>query len=219
VVNRISGGILLTLEGPDGAGKSTQAALLAERIRATGREVVLTREPGGTPLGEAVRGVLLAATGEGRDPLTDAFLFNAARYELVGQVIRPALDRGAVVICDRFTDSTLAYQGYGAGVPIETLRALANIATDGLRPDRTILFDLPAEAGLRRRTEGEQSDVNRFESADQHGLAFHERVRAGYLELAEADPGRWRVIDAGRDPEAVSSDLWKAARDLVGIGR
>lgn len=214
MVNRISGGILLTLEGPDGAGKSTQARLLAERIGATGREVVLTREPGGTPMGEAVRGVLLAAAGEARDPLTDAFLFNAARHELVIDVIRRALERGGIVVCDRFTDSTLAYQGYGAGVPLDTLRALANIATDGLRPDRTILFDLPAEAGLRRRTEGEQSDVNRFESADQHGLAFHERVRAGYLDLAATEPDRWRMIDADRPASDVAGDAWNAVSDL-----
>jgi dTMP kinase len=214
-VNRISGGVLLTFEGPDGAGKSTQAALLAERIRAIGREVVLTREPGGTPLGEAVRGVLLAAAGEARNPLTDAFLFNAARHQLVGQLIGPALDRGAVVICDRFTDSTLAYQGYGAGVPLDTLRALADIATGGLNPHRTILFDLPPEAGLRRRAKGEPSQVNRFESAAHHDLAFHERVRAGYLALAALEPGRWRVIDADRPEDDVASDAWSAVSDLI----
>jgi dTMP kinase len=206
----------VTLEGPDGAGKSTQATRLAERIRRTsGREVVLTREPGGTPIGERVRDVLLR--GAERDPLTDALLFNAARCQLVADVIRPALGRGAIVICDRFADSTLAYQGYGAGVPLNSLRALADIATGGLTPDRTLLIDLSPEAGLRRRAEGEKSAITRFESGAGHDMAFHQRVRAGYLELAAADPARWRVVDADRLPDEVAQMVW-ATLDLQTAG-
>ena len=205
----VARGIFITLEGPDGAGKSSQLGRLAARV---GGDLVVTREPGGTPIGEGIRELLLR--GESRDPLSDALLFNAARRELVADVIRPALERGAVVICDRFADSTLAYQGYGAGVPIDRLRALADIATDRLTPDRTILFDLTPESGLRRRAEGAQSEVTRFESADEHDLDFHRRVREGYLELAAAEPGRWRVVDADRPPDEVAASAWEALRDL-----
>lgn len=203
-------GIFITLEGPDGAGKSTQLTKLAERIAG---DAVLTREPGGTPLGERVRDLVLS--GGSRDALTDAMLFNAARAELVRTVIQPALDRGGVVICDRYADSTLAYQGYGAGVPLDQLRAIAEIATRGLRPDRTVLFDLPPEAGLRRRAGGAQSQVTRFESADEHDLDFHRRVRDGFLELAAAEPERWRVVDGGREADDVARDVWAALRDLL----
>jgi len=140
------GGVFITLEGPDGAGKSTQARLLADRIRATGRDVVLTREPGGTALGERVRDVLMHAPAGSHDGLSDALLFNAARARQVSEVIRVALDRGAVVVCDRFSDSTLAYQGYGGGVPLDELRALKEIAIGAIVPDRTVLV-APARGG------------------------------------------------------------------------
>jgi dTMP kinase len=210
----VTGGTFITLEGPDGAGKSSQIEPLADRIRALGREVVLTREPGGTPMGERIRELLLH--GDARDPLTDALLFNAARRQLVADVIGPALARGAVVVCDRYTDSTLAYQGYGAGVSLESLRALADIATGSLRPDRTILLDLSPEAGLRRRAQGEKSEITRFESAEAHDIAFHRRVREGYLELAAADPWRWRVVDADRMTDEVAHMVWAALGDLQG---
>jgi dTMP kinase len=209
-------GIFITLEGPDGAGKSTQAQRLVAQINhATGgRQVAATREPGGTAIGELIRGVLLDVRGVERDPLVDALLFNAARAQLVAVELRPLLERGWVVVCDRYTDSTLAYQGYGAGLPLDGLRTLADVATGGLRPDRTILFDLSPEAGLRRRAAGAPSEMTRFESADEHSLAFHERVRDGYLELAAGEPERWRVIAADRDPAVVAADVWKAVADL-----
>ena len=149
-------GWFITVEGPDGAGKTTQAEALSAHLEARGLNVLLTREPGGTWLGEQIREVLLARTGSTRstDPLTDAFLFNAARRQLVAEVVRPALAVGRTVLCARFADSTLAYQGYGAGVPLDRLRALAAVATDGLTPDLTILLDLPVEAGLARRVVG-----------------------------------------------------------------
>jgi len=213
--SRRSRGIFVTLEGPDGAGKSSQATRLAERLRDTGREIVLTREPGGTTVGEGVREVLMYSPPGSLDSATDALLFNAARSRNVREVIRPALERGAVVICDRFGDSTRAYQGYGGGVPLEKLERVIELATDGLLPDRTILVDLSVEAGLARRQAGEERGLTRFETDDAaHGLTFHERVRAGYLEMAAADPGRWRLVDGAQDPEAVARAVWSAVADL-----
>lgn len=208
-------GIFITLEGPDGAGKSTQARLLAERIRATGREVVETREPGGTALGERLRDVLMHAPDGSHDALSDALLFNAARSRQVSEVIRPALDRGAVVVCDRFSDSTLAYQGYGGGVAQDKLRALKEIAIGDITPDRTVLVDLPVAAGLERRQTGSSADLTRFETdAVEHGATFHERVRNGYLKLARDEPARWRVVDGSARAESVAQSVWRAVADL-----
>ncbi len=195
-------GWFITLEGPDGAGKTTQAERLATHLRAAGHDVHVTREPGGTWLGERLRELLLARTASTfrPDPVTDALLFNAARRQLVAEVIAPALDAGRTVICTRFADSTLAYQGYGAGVPLDDLRALASVATGGLSPDLTILLDLPVEAGLARKAPG---DVTRFEA--EFDLAFHRRVREGFLALAVAAPGRFAVVDASRPAAEVAS--------------
>jgi dTMP kinase len=197
-------GWFITIEGPEGGGKTTQAELLRAHLGATGRPVHLTREPGGTWLGERVRDVLLARTGDAAgaatDPLTDALLFNAARRQLVSEVIRPALAAGTTVLCARYADSTLAYQGYGAGVPLDRLRALAEVATDGLTPDVTIVLDLPVEAGLARKA---PDDVTRFEA--EYDLAFHRRVREGFLALATQEPGRIVVVDASRPIEDVAA--------------
>jgi dTMP kinase len=208
-------GIFITFEGPDGAGKSTQAALLAERLRETGSDVVETREPGGTQLGERIRDVLMYAPAGSHDALSDALLFNAARARQVSEVIGPALDRGAIVICDRFSDSTLAYQGYGGGVAQERLRALQQIAIGDITPDRTVLVDLAPLAGLERREKGSTADLTRFETDEgAHGATFHERVRSGYLRLAQADPARWRVVDGAASPESVARSVWSAVADL-----
>jgi dTMP kinase len=207
-------GIFITLEGPDGAGKSSQQALLVERIRSLGREVVATREPGGTELGERVRSILLEPS-DSDDPILDALLFNTARRSLVDQVIRPALDRGAVVVCDRFSDSTIAYQGYGGGAPRDALEGLARIATDGLQPTRTVLLDLEIEAGLVRRRGGPEAELTRFETSERHDRSFHERVRAGYLEMASREPARWRVVDASGSPDNVAVGVWESVRDLL----
>ncbi len=197
-------GWFITIEGPEGGGKTTQAERLRAHLVATGRPVHLTREPGGTWLGERVRDVLLARTGDAAgaatDPLTDAFLFNAARRQLVSEIIRPALAAGTTVLCARYADSTLAYQGYGAGVPLDRLRALAEVATDGLTPDLTIVLDLPVEAGLARKA---PDDVTRFEA--EFDLAFHRRVRDGFLALATLEPGRIVVVDASRPIEDVAA--------------
>jgi dTMP kinase len=195
-------GRFITIEGPEGGGKTTQAAALAARLAAAGEPVHLTREPGGTWLGERIRAVLLGRSGAGApaDPLAEALLFNAARRQLVEEVIRPALDDGRTIICARFADSTLAYQGYGAGVPLEALRAIAEAATGGLVPDLTVLLDLPVEAGLARKAPAE---VTRFEA--EFDVEFHRRVRDGFLALARAEPGRFVVVDATASVAAVAA--------------
>ena len=208
-------GAFITIDGPDGGGKTTQAERLREHLTARGVRVLLTREPGGTWLGERVRRVLLARTdaqAAQTDPLTDALLFNAARRQIVGEVIRPAVQAGMTVICARFADSTLAYQGYGAGVPLDRLRMLADLATDGLAPDLTILLDLPVEAGLARKA---PDDVTRFEA--EFDLAFHERVRAGFLAIAQADPGRVAVIDATADIATVAATIASVVDGRLGV--
>jgi dTMP kinase len=202
-------GLFVTLEGPEGSGKTVVARRLAEELGRRGRRVVLTREPGGTRLGERVREILLGRVDLGIDPRADALLFNAARAQLVAEVIRPALRDGSVVLCARFADSTLAYQGYGAGLPVEELRALARVATGGLQPDLTILLDVDPETGIRRKADGAR---NRFESID---LEFHRRVRAGFLELAGASPDRWRVVDSSRHIDRVFDDVLAIVGDAA----
>jgi dTMP kinase len=197
-------GAFITVDGPDGGGKTTQAERLAAYLRDRGVPVHLTREPGGTWLGERIRDLLLERTGSTAptDPLADAMLFDAARRQLVQEVIRPSMDAGETVICARFTDSTLAYQGYGAGLDIDVLRRLNDLTTGGLRPDLTIILDVPVEAGLARKAPG---DVTRFEA--EFDLAFHHRVRQGFLTLAAAEPDRIAVIDATGDIDAVGDEI------------
>ena len=208
------GGWFVTIEGPDGSGKTSVASTLHARLAARGHDVLLTREPGGTALGDRIRGIVLArggsadaerpgeqsGPGAGRerhdvaavriDPRADALLFSAARAEHVDEVILPALRRGTTVICARFSDSTLAYQGAGSGLPIDELREIQRFATDGLRPDLTILLDLPVEVGLSRKSD----EQTRFEVVFDH--AYHRRVREAFLAFAAAEPGRFVVVDA-----------------------
>jgi len=207
-------GRFVTLEGPDGAGKSGALAALAASLGSAGQALTVVREPGGTPLGEAIRAILM----DGRlqhSGAADALLFNAARAQLVATIIRPALDRGELVICDRYADSTLAYQGYGSGVPLDDLRALATVSTGGLVPDRTILFDVPVEVGLERRRRGPDDQQTRFEDDRRHDRAFHERVRSGYLAMAAADPTRWRIVDAAQPLDRLHVDVSASLADLL----
>lgn len=197
-------GTFITIDGPDGGGKTTQAERLAAHLSDRGTPVHVTREPGGTWLGERIREILLERTGSTAptDPIADALLFNAARRQLVREVIRPTLDAGTTVVCARFADSTLAYQGFGAGVDQGRLGSMADLATGGLRPDLTIILDLPVQAGLARKAPG---DVTRFEA--EYDLAFHERVRTGFLAIARAEPDRVVVVDASGDIDMVSQTI------------
>jgi dTMP kinase len=194
--------LFITLEGPDGGGKSTQARLLVEYLTARGTPALLTREPGGTTIGDQIRRTLMDLGNTGMQPRTEILLFSASRAQIVHQVIRPRLEAGGVVVCDRFYDSTLAYQGYGHGLDLTALRAITDFATGGLRPDLTFLIDLPAEDGLRRRRRGGQ-----WNRLDAYDLGFHQRVRQGYFDLAAAEPDRWVTVDATRPVEAVQSEI------------
>jgi dTMP kinase len=205
-------GFFLTLEGPEGSGKSTQAQRLAARLTASGQPCVVTREPGGTALGEAVRQILLHTPELSPVPAADALLFNAARAQLAAEVIEPALQRGEVVICDRFSDSTLAYQGFGAGQPLEALRSLQQFAVGDLRPDLTVLIDLPVEDGLRRK---QADEVTRFEEGA--GVEFHRRVRDGFLALAASEPDRFVVVDGRQTVEAIEESVFEALGAKLGL--
>ena len=195
-------GLFITLEGPEGAGKSTNRDYLAERLRAHGLDVVLTREPGGTPLAERIRELLLTPADEPMAVDTELLLVFAARAQHLAQVIRPALERGAVVLCDRFTDATYAYQGGGRGLPLERIAQLEQFVQGELRPDLTLVFDLPVEIGLARAAA--RGRLDRFE---QEGMGFFAAVRAAYLSRARAQPARYRVIDAARPLPQVQEAL------------
>lgn len=197
--------MFITLEGPDGSGKTSQVAPLAEYLETQGYSILVTREPGGTQIGNQVRTVLFDLENTGMHPRTETLLFLASRAQLVAQVIRPHLARNGIVLSDRYADSTLAYQGYGHGNDIEQLRCLLEFATGGLKPDLTILFDLDVEVGLRRRAGG--GDWNRL---DAYGLAFHKRVRDGYHQLVKSEPRRWVVVDAQQPPDQVQAAVRKA---------
>ena len=200
--------LLITVEGVEGSGKSTQCERLARHLTSLGHEIVRTSEPDGTALGLRVR-ALFDGDGPTPTPLTQAFLFMAARREHVTRVVAPALARGAVVISDRYADATVAYQGYGQGMDVQTIRELNMLATGGILPDLTVVLDLDPAAGMRR-IGGRALDA--FERMD---LDFHRRVREGYLEIARADKSRVVVLDGGRAPDAVHADVVRAVSDLL----
>jgi dTMP kinase len=200
----------ITLEGPDGGGKSLQAELLRDHLQSLGHAVVLTREPGGTDIGDQIRKVLMLLENKAMDPRTEFLLFSASRAQLVNQFIRPQLEAGKIVICDRFFDSSLAYQGYGQGLDLVMLRRVTEFATGGLVPDLTLLLDLDAENGLRRRESG--GNWNRLDAYD---LEFHRRVRNGYLELASLEPERWVVIDGSPGREIVKTAVQQAVDEFL----
>jgi dTMP kinase len=206
--------MFITFEGPDGSGKSTQIVQLAERVRAAGRAVLVTREPGGTEIGEQIRTVLHNLHNTAMTPRAEVLLFSAARAQLVDQAIRPHLAQGGVVISDRFFDSTLAYQGYGHGLDLDALRALTAFATGGLRPDRTLLLDLNPQVGLQRR----QRNAAEWNRLDAFDLAFHQRVRDGYQALAALEPERWRCFEADQAPETLADQIWSAVAPLIDAG-
>jgi dTMP kinase len=195
--------LFITLEGPDGSGKSTQIKYLAEALRARGFNVVVTREPGGTDISDQVREVIMKMKNTAMHPRTEILLFQASRAQHVEELIRPHLRAGDIVLCDRFADSTMAYQGYGHGTDLTILGQIIDFATGGLKPDLTILFDIEVEDGLARR----QSGGGEWNRLDDYQLAFHRRVRNGYLQMAAGEPQRWLVLNAGLDKDAVKSNL------------
>ena len=197
--------MFITLEGTEGCGKTSQVAPLAECLRQRGWQVLTTREPGGTPIGEQIRAVLNSLENTAMHARTEILLFQAARAQHVEQLIRPHLERGGVVICDRYADSTLAYQGYGRQQPLEPLKALVDYATGGLKPDLSLLLDLDVEVGLLRRQKG--GEWNRLDALE---VAFYQRVRQGYYALVQAEPWRWQVIDASQSPEQVQQAMQAA---------
>ena len=205
-------GLFITFEGPEGAGKTTVIRAVAEHLRQRGYNVVLTREPGGTPIGDQIRTVLLSPDNNAMHPETELLLFSAARAQHVRERILPALEEGAIVLCDRFADSTLAYQGYGRGLDLPALHAITQFATGGLTPDLTILLDIdPAQGLARRRAASAQgAEWNRI---DNDELALHQRVREGYLRLAAENPERWVVVDASAPVDDVIAQVIAAIEE------
>ncbi|MCX6055196.1 MAG: dTMP kinase [Chloroflexi bacterium] len=198
--------MFITLEGPEGSGKSMQMGQLAKYIRNQGFQVLTTREPGGTFIGDQIRNVIMRMDNTMMNPRTEILLFCAARAQIVSEVIRPNLKNGNVVISDRYADSTMAYQGYGHGLDLVDLKKILEFTTGGLKPDLTLLLDVDVEEGLKRRKVG-GGEWNRL---DAQQLEFHKRVRLGYLEIVKSEPSRWRIIDASQSPQSVQTEMQKA---------
>jgi len=198
--------MFITLEGPEGSGKTSQMPRLAKYLRSKGYEVITTREPGGTPISDQVRDILISMKNTGMEPRTEILLFLAARAQLVEELIKPALQSGKIVLCDRYGDSTLAYQGYGHKLDLDTLKRMLAFATDGLKPDLTIYLDLDVETGLQRKIK--KDEWNRL---DAYEVAFHQRVRNGYHQLLAEEPQRWVLIDASQS----LADVQKQMRTIV----
>lgn len=203
--------MFITFEGSEGCGKTTQMALLAEYLSQQGYPILTTREPGGTPIGEQVRAILSDLGNTAMHPRTEILLFQASRAQHVEQIIRPHLEKGEIVLCDRYADSTMAYQGYGYHlVDLDLLRTIIDFATGGLKPDLTLLLDLDVEVGLRRRALG--GEWNRLDAYD---LDFYQRVRQGYHTMAQAEPQRWVIVDASQSPEQVQQDIRRVVMERL----
>lgn len=200
----------ITFEGPEGGGKTTQLRLLQQTLEEQSRQVVATREPGGTAIGNAIRSLLLDPGYGAMSSRAEALLFNAARAQLIDEVVQPALSAGKIVLCDRFADSTLAYQGYGRNLSLTDLNLLIGYATQGVRPHLTIFLDIPVATGLQRKSAG--AEWNRME-AEQ--LAFHQRVREGFYALVAAEPERWLVVDATQSVAQVQQAIWQQVAILL----
>ena len=204
--------MFITLEGPEGSGKTSHIPSVVEFLREKGYPVFPTREPGGTSIGEQVREVLHSLKNTEMHPRTETLLYQAARAQFVEQIVKPHLSLGEIVLSDRYADSTIAYQGYGHQQNLDEVRALVRYATGGLVPDLSVLLDVDVEVGLKRKTRS-----NEWNRLDAYTVEFHRRVRAGYLELVKAEPGRWVVVDAGRAWQAVQDDLRQTLLARLGI--
>jgi dTMP kinase len=203
--------MFITLEGPEGGGKTLQTAHLGEFLLQQGYPVLLTREPGGTSIGDQVRAILGDLGNTTMRPRTEILLFQASRAQLVEEVIRPHLKSGGIVLCDRYADSTLAYQGYGHQFDLEQLRRLIDFATGGLKPDLTLLLDLDVEEGLERKVR-----CGEWNRLDAYDVAFHQRVRAGFLTLAQSEPDRWVSVNAGQPLEQVEAAIRQVVLERLG---
>jgi dTMP kinase len=208
--------IFITLEGPEGSGKTTQLQMLAGWLKEREFPFLVTREPGGTLIGDQIRQVIVSMENQALVPEAELLLFSASRAQLVRERVRPALAAGQIVLCDRYADATIAYQGYGHGLPLEALEAITTFATGGLRPNLTFLLDIEPRAGLRRRRDAAAAGAE-WNRLDDQVLAFHNRVREGYLALVRAEPERWRVIDASQSPGTVQSMLRRHLEDLLAL--
>ncbi len=201
--------LFITFEGGEGSGKSTQARALYQRLKRLAFPVLLTHEPGATQVGNRIARILKWAQGVHITPVAELMLFNASRAQLVSEVIKPALESGKIVVCDRFADSTTAYQGYGRGLDLQMVRAINAAGTSGLKPDLTILLDQPAEAGLARK---KYKNPDRFE---QEESVFHQRVCEGYLKLAAAEPERWFVVNSQQTKAKIAQIIWQRVSQLL----
>ena len=208
-------GPFVAFEGPEGSGKTTQIRLLEADLLAEGRDVLYTREPGGTAIGEQIRRVLHDLANEEMTPRAEALLYSAARAQHVAKIILPALRRGCVVITDRFAESTLAYQGYGHGLDLASLQEITHFAAEGLRADLVIYLDLDVAEGLRRKRQDHQAGRGEWNRMDSQELAFHERVRQGYLTMAGAEPGRWLLLNAAAPIEEIHDRVMTRIRALL----
>jgi len=207
--------LFITFEGCDGSGKSTHIALLCDALRARGLSVVRTREPGGTPIAEQIRTVLHDMRNAGMLPATEILLYSASRAQHVGEIIRPALERGELVISDRFAESTMAYQGYGRGLDLEALRQITRFATSNLQPDLVVYLDLDVEVGLARKRRDLEAGRGEWNRMDEQTLAFHSRVRQGYLAMAADAPERWLTVDANQSIEAIHRTIIARVNEVL----
>lgn len=211
-------GFFITFEGIEGCGKTTQIGMLAERLRSLGHDPVVTREPGGCPISDQIRSVLLNGANRTMAPLTELLLYAAARAQHVAEVISPALESGKIVICDRFTDATMAYQSFARGLDMELVERLNLLARGDIRPDLTMLFDCPVEVGLSRAVSPLDSTGIREDRFELESLAFHHRVREGYAEMARKEPDRIRVIHADRRIDEVAEDVFRLVAGCISGG-
>jgi dTMP kinase len=207
--------LFVTFEGPDGSGKTTQIKLLAGHLQALGHDVLVTREPGGTSIGDQIRVVLHDVKNVEMACETEFLLYSASRAQLVRQVVKPHLMRGGVVLCDRFADSSIAYQGYGRELDLVAVRLITQFATEGLVPDLTVYLDLPVEVGIERKQVAHAARAGEWNRLDQQSMDFHRRVRRGYLHMAQADPGRWLVIDAAQSIDDTQAVIRKRLETLL----
>jgi len=207
--------VFVTFEGPDGSGKTTQIKLLAGHLQALGHDVLVTREPGGTSIGDQIRVVLHDVKNVEMACETEFLLYSASRAQLVRQVVKPHLARGGVVLCDRFADSSVAYQGYGRELDLAAVRLITQFATEGLVPDLTVYLDLPVEVGIERKQVAHAAQAGEWNRLDQQSMDFHRRVRRGYLQMAQADPGRWLVIDAAQSIDDTQAVIRKRLESLL----